>query len=229
MLLTLYHRVLHLSSGAPVSDQAMLGPSTVVVRRRTYILHSRSNLRQARTTRLFVAITPSHWSQDAASVLVVRPLYIQRLDDAAFVLLASMQFSRQQLWLCPQARPKLWQAVYSSVCNKQSKAQPITGNLCHESLLDQRSSNVALCQSLRQRSLHSTGRHARPVGVRRIVARAANAPDFVSGENGLWQWRKAQLCKIAMFTGPALSIPLADPIMSLVDTVCIGQVLKGVT
>ena len=195
-------------------------------KKKSLLRHSRSNLCQARITRLLLAIIPSHWSQDAAFVLVVRPLYIQRLDDAAFVLLPFMQFSRQQLWLCPQARPKLWQAGYPSVCNKRSKAQPIIGNMCHAMLLDQQSSNVAGCQSLRQHSLHSTDRHARPVGVRRIVARAANAPDFVSGENGLWQWRKAQLYKIAMFTGPALSIPLADPIMSLVDTVCIGQVPK---
>lgn len=56
------------------------------------------------------------------------------------------------------------------------------------------------------------------------MTRAAmlDAPRF--GESDIWQWRKAQLHKIAMFTGPALSIPLADPIMSLVDTVCVGQV-----
>ena len=28
---------------------------------------------------------------------------------------------------------------------------------------------------------------------------------------------------ILVFAGPALSIPLGDPLMSLVDTVCIGQ------
>lgn len=59
---------------------------------------------------------------------------------------------------------------------------------------------------------------------RTFVTKAAvlEAPAF--GESDIWQWRKAQLRKIAMFTGPALSIPLADPIMSLVDTVCVGQV-----
>ena len=62
------------------------------------------------------------------------------------------------------------------------------------------------------------------MGLRRVVARASTVSDFVSSGSSMWQWRQAQLYKIAMFTGPALSIPLADPIMSLVDTVCIGQV-----
>ena len=161
-------------------------------------------------------------------MLVVRPLYIQRLDDAAFVLLAFMQFSRQHFWLCSEARSRLRQAVHPCVCNKRSKAQPIVGNMWHELLLDQQPNNIVGYQSLRQRSLHRADTLAIPVGVRRIVTRATNAPDLAFGENGLWQWRKAQLYKIAMFTGPALSIPLADPIMSLVDTVCIGQVPKEI-
>ena len=136
-----------------------------------------------------------------------------------------MQFSQQRFCPCPHARPNSAQAVFPSVCSKKTKAQAVTGNKCHDLLLHQRSSKVARCPNLR--SWHSADRHARLVGARRIVARTANAPDFVSDENGLWQWRKAQLYKIALFTGPALSIPLADPIMSLVDTVCIGQVPVG--
>ena len=66
------------------------------------------------------------------------------------------------------------------------------------------------------------------VDTRRVVTCATTASASgsapASAEVGTWQWRKAQLRTIAMFTGPALSIPLADPIMSLVDTVCIGQV-----
>ena len=79
-----------------------------------------------------------------------------------------------------------------------------------------------------QHSLHTSKRSAasfrRAVDTRTFVTKAAvlEAPAF--GESDIWQWRKAQLRKIAMFTGPALSIPLADPIMSLVDTVCVGQV-----
>lgn len=38
-----------------------------------------------------------------------------------------------------------------------------------------------------------------------------------------WRRRWAMLGTILMFAGPALSIPLGDPLMSLVDTVCIGQ------
>ena len=56
-----------------------------------------------------------------------------------------------------------------------------------------------------------------------MTAAASAADNSLEGKN-IWQWRKAQLQKIAVFTGPALSIPLADPIMSLVDTVCVGQV-----
>lgn len=59
---------------------------------------------------------------------------------------------------------------------------------------------------------------------RRTLTTAASATAGSLQSTDLWQWRKAQLYKIAVFTGPALSIPLADPIMSLVDTVCVGQV-----
>ena len=61
---------------------------------------------------------------------------------------------------------------------------------------------------------------------RRLVTSAATATASSLTYTDIWQWRKAQLHKIALFTGPALSIPLADPIMSLVDTVCVGQVSK---
>lgn len=55
------------------------------------------------------------------------------------------------------------------------------------------------------------------------MTRASAVSSPVFGVSDIWRWRKAQLQKIALFTGPALSIPLADPIMSLVDTVCVGQ------
>eukprot|EP01023_Acetabularia_acetabulum_P051684 TRINITY_DN57212_c0_g1_i1.p2 TRINITY_DN57212_c0_g1~~TRINITY_DN57212_c0_g1_i1.p2 ORF type:complete len:207 (+),score=5.70 TRINITY_DN57212_c0_g1_i1:84-704(+) len=37
------------------------------------------------------------------------------------------------------------------------------------------------------------------------------------------QWRSQKLRQILSFYGPALCIPLSDPLMSLLDTVCIGQ------
>lgn len=40
---------------------------------------------------------------------------------------------------------------------------------------------------------------------------------------GPWEARMAMLKTIVLFAGPALSIPLGDPLMSLVDTVCVGQ------
>lgn len=181
------------------------------------------------TLRLFVAIALSEPKCNfcASCQSVVR--LVQRLDDAAFVLLAFMQFSRQHLWLCPQARTKSWHVACPSVCNKAIMAQLVsTSNGCPQLLPTQRSSQVAGSPSLRQRTTYSSDLHARTVGVRRIVTKATHAPNFVSDGTSLWQWRRTQLCKIAMFTGPALSIPLADPIMSLVDTVCVGQVPKGV-
>eukprot|EP01025_Chloroclados_australasicus_P008634 TRINITY_DN13125_c0_g1_i3.p1 TRINITY_DN13125_c0_g1~~TRINITY_DN13125_c0_g1_i3.p1 ORF type:complete len:500 (-),score=20.60 TRINITY_DN13125_c0_g1_i3:365-1831(-) len=36
-------------------------------------------------------------------------------------------------------------------------------------------------------------------------------------------WRKQKIRQILSFYGPALSIPLSDPLMSLLDTLCIGQ------
>lgn len=49
-------------------------------------------------------------------------------------------------------------------------------------------------------------------------------PDLpTAGDAGPWQARLAMLKTIVLFAGPALSIPLGDPLMSLVDTVCVGQ------
>ena len=172
--------------------------------------------------------SPCLLNQNAVSVLVIKPLYIQRLDDAAFTLLASMQLSRQHLWLCPQARTKSWHVASPSVCNKAITTQLVSTSKGSAELLTQRSGLFAGSSSLRQRSTYSSELHARSVGVRRIITKATNAPNFVSDGTSLWQWRKTQLWKIALFTGPALSIPLADPIMSLVDTVCVGQVPERV-
>lgn len=69
-----------------------------------------------------------------------------------------------------------------------------------------------------------TSARCKRLGNRCVVTNAATATAENLLSTDIWQWRKAQLQKIAMFTGPALSIPLADPIMSLVDTVCVGQV-----
>lgn len=42
-------------------------------------------------------------------------------------------------------------------------------------------------------------------------------------DSALWPWRWRLLLQIARFGLPALSIPLADPMMGLVDTLCIAQ------
>lgn len=36
-------------------------------------------------------------------------------------------------------------------------------------------------------------------------------------------WRRQELLRIAAFAGPALSVPLADPLMTLIDTACVGR------
>lgn len=38
-----------------------------------------------------------------------------------------------------------------------------------------------------------------------------------------WGRKKAMLGAILMFAGPALAIPLGDPLMSLIDTISIGR------
>ena len=44
-----------------------------------------------------------------------------------------------------------------------------------------------------------------------------------------WGARAVLFRQILLFTGPALSIPLGDPLMSLIDTICIGQVRSPYT
>mmetsp|Transcript_37710 Transcript_37710/g.103626 ORF Transcript_37710/g.103626 Transcript_37710/m.103626 type:complete len:543 (+) Transcript_37710:63-1691(+) len=36
-------------------------------------------------------------------------------------------------------------------------------------------------------------------------------------------WRRRELRRIIAFAGPALTIPLADPLMTLIDTICVGR------
>lgn len=45
-----------------------------------------------------------------------------------------------------------------------------------------------------------------------------------SRSNYAWRKRIQQAKRILLFAGPALSIPLADPAMQLMDSVVIGQV-----
>ena len=48
-----------------------------------------------------------------------------------------------------------------------------------------------------------------------------------SSEVGTWPWRRKLALRILAFAAPAISMPLADPLMSLVDTICIGQVCQA--
>ena len=88
---------------------------------------------------------------------------------------------------------------------------------------DHRRVGLAFDQLYKPLRLQQSANCAR-LGSRRVVTAASSLADSSLEGKNIWQWRKAQLHKIAVFTGPALSIPLADPIMSLVDTVCVGQV-----
>ena len=68
-----------------------------------------------------------------------------------------------------------------------------------------------------------------PFGLSRRISRSmpmhASPLDAgsVSNSGSAWEWRKRQIGSILRFSIPALSIPLADPVMSLVDSVCVGQ------
>lgn len=42
--------------------------------------------------------------------------------------------------------------------------------------------------------------------------------------NDEWNWKLNTLQRMLLFMGPALIIPLGDPLMTLTDTVFIGQV-----
>ena len=56
---------------------------------------------------------------------------------------------------------------------------------------------------------------------------SASYEPFSTDRSSLWRWRKCTAQRILLFAGPALSIPLADPLMSLIDSICIGQVGAG--
>ena len=53
--------------------------------------------------------------------------------------------------------------------------------------------------------------------------RHGSAQFLRAAQESPWEWQKREIGKILRFSLPALSIPLADPIMSLVDSVCVGQ------
>ena len=124
-------------------------------------------------------------------------------------------------------------AVPAILCSRDVRQHHRSGKLCADQLLGvcgPRSTTFAGRQTLSLQTVHNRGCRAISQvtrrAVRRIVTRAASVDVPAFDEKGLWPWRRAQLRRIAAFTGPALSIPLADPIMSLVDTVCIGQVCE---
>lgn len=63
---------------------------------------------------------------------------------------------------------------------------------------------------------------------RRIGCTSSQSEDalvFQESSSRLWKWRGLQARRILQFAGPALSIPLADPLMSTIDAICIGQVM----
>lgn len=138
-----------------------------------------------------------------------------------------MQCSRQSLGLAEASscQYRVLLSVPSSRCSRAVGGSVFALQSDHCSSW-RRAGARATCN---QRSLHGAMPAAplsqATVDTRSVVTRASAVSSPVFGVSDIWQWRKAQLQKIALFTGPALSIPLADPIMSLVDTVCVGQVL----
>ena len=69
------------------------------------------------------------------------------------------------------------------------------------------------------------GSMSRPGYDTRLRCSASNAQSSTSSRsNYAWRKRMQQAKRILFFAGPALSIPLADPAMQLMDSVVIGQV-----
>ena len=108
---------------------------------------------------------------------------------------------------------------------------------CHHKQLDQPLFSATFSQLVshrptfdqcHHRNRHMSMQHQKGLDPRRVVTKAATLTAPNLSDTDIWQWRKHKLQKIVAFTGPALSIPLADPIMSLVDTVCIGQVWSNI-
>jgi hypothetical protein len=64
------------------------------------------------------------------------------------------------------------------------------------------------------------GKHSSPCG--RLKAALAQEGDADS-----WGAKQEKLRQMLTFMGPAMAIPLGDPFMSVVDTVCIGQVRQS--
>jgi hypothetical protein len=61
-----------------------------------------------------------------------------------------------------------------------------------------------------------------------VAAQGAAAGMGDSGSYSL-EWKLDKLREMAVFMLPALTIPLAEPVMSMVDTICIGQVRGSVS
>lgn len=77
-----------------------------------------------------------------------------------------------------------------------------------------------LQQQLQNAQRFSSNRQQRQ---RRSTRLNCSVPAAVSG-NEEWSWKVSTAKRMLEFMGPALIIPLGDPLMSLTDTVFIGQV-----
>lgn len=64
----------------------------------------------------------------------------------------------------------------------------------------------------------------------REVVAGAFVTDLQEDDGGMasqetaWAWRKDKIASMMRFMAPALILPLADPLMSIIDTICIGKV-----
>ena len=65
-------------------------------------------------------------------------------------------------------------------------------------------------------------------GAESVAERAAATPSTVAAASqqhkvGSWVWRTSWCVRVLAFCVPLLSIPIADPLMSLIDIMCVGQ------
>ncbi|GMH41442.1 hypothetical protein BSKO_09352 [Bryopsis sp. KO-2023] len=81
-------------------------------------------------------------------------------------------------------------------------------------------------RSFQKCSINSRNRHEKKRGGEFLCEASdvgALEDPLPDGNRGLWGWRFRTLKQILLFALPALAIPLADPLLSLVDTVCVAQ------
>jgi Na+-driven multidrug efflux pump len=73
---------------------------------------------------------------------------------------------------------------------------------------------------MRHQSLHSS----REVVLGAFTKELQEDDGGMSTPEAAWAWRTDKIMSMLRFMAPAMILPLADPLMSIIDTICIGKV-----